>query len=118
VRTEPQLKAKIWAEALMRRARLSGAFAYLRHHGDDDAGVVLIKIALMDGRAMLWAPERNEHYQRKWVCQSQIAQSEADVDEQIERAMRRDPDLWVVEIEDPKARHFLLPNEFTPLDEG
>lgn len=111
MRPDPQLRSQIWAEALIRRARFGGAFAYLRRHGDDDAGVVLIKIALMDGTAIIWAPERDENYNRVWVAQSETPQSEADADAWIERAQQRDPDLWVVEIEDPKARHFLLPDE-------
>jgi len=111
MRPDPQLRSIIWAEALIRRARLGGAFAYLRHHGDDDAGIVLIKVALMDDTAMIWAPERDENYNRVWVAQSETPQSEAEADAWIERALQRDPDLWVVEIEDPKARHFLLPHE-------
>lgn len=113
----PELKTKLWAEALMRRARLGGAFAYLLHHGDDDAGIALIKVCLMDGRAMVWAPERDENYRRIWVPQSAQMQSESEADAWIARARRYDRDLWVIEVEDPKGRHFLLPEEHKPLDQ-
>ncbi len=112
----PTLKTKFWAEALIRRARIGGAFAYLRHHGDDDAGVVLIKVSFMDGRALVWAPERDENYRRIWVPQTEAAQSEAEADTLIARLQGYDNDLWVIEIEDPQGRNFLLDDEHKPLD--
>ncbi len=112
------IKSSFWAEALIRRARLGGAFAYLRRHGDDDAGIVVLKIALMDGRAIVLMPERDENFSRIWVPQTKEAQTEAEADLWIEKAIHRDPDLWVVEIEDPQGRDFLLPEERPPLDES
>jgi len=112
--TEPQLKSRIWADALIRRARQSGAFAYVCHHGDDTAGMVAIKVSHMNGHAVLWLPERDEDYNRIWAPQSAEPQSEAVIDNWIRKTRQHDPDLWVIEIEDTKGRPFLLENERAP----
>ena len=39
---------------------------------------------------------------------------ETDLDRYIERAIRIDPDIWVVEVEDKDGRHFLT----EPVEEG
>ena len=105
------LKTSIWAEALIRRARLGGAFAYLRTHGDDDAGAVFIKVSLMNGKARVLAPERDEDCRRIWVDQGTGAEPEEQAEARLSSAQRLDPDLWVIEIEDPQGRDFLHRDE-------
>ena len=36
-----------------------------------------------------------------------LSDQEPDLDRYIERAIRIDPDIWVVEIDDREGRHFL-----------
>ncbi len=42
------------------------------------------------------------------------SRQEEDLDLYVERAVRVDPDLWVVEIDDRQGRHFLT----EPVDES
>ena len=37
-----------------------------------------------------------------------LSTDEADLDAYIEKAIRIDPDVWVVEVDDPEGRHFLV----------
>ena len=101
------LSTDIWVGALIRRAEMGGAFAVVARKGDARAGAVLVK--LVDRRAdtvRLYAEALRGEGERVWM-QPAGSQVEADLDAYVERSRRIDPDLWVVEIDDAKGRHFL-----------
>jgi hypothetical protein len=101
------LSSDIWVYALIRRAELAGAFAMVLRKGDARAGAVLVKVAnRRSGEAQLYSEATRGDGERVWM-QPVASQAEADLDAYIERAARIDPDVWVVEIEDPEGRHFL-----------
>ena len=102
------LSTDIWAAALIRRAELGGAFAVVARKGDARAGAVLVKV--VDRRAettRLYAEATRGDGERVWM-QPAASTVEADLDAYIERTVRIDPDVWVVEIEDTEGRHFLV----------
>lgn len=111
-----ELKTDFWASALIRRAQIAGAFAAVVKKGDADAGAVLVKVATLDRRARLYAPARNGEGERIWLDLSAgtLGDDEAEVDAAIRRRTEKDPDLWVIEVEDRRGRHFLL----EPVDVG
>src|SRR3954453_23368115 len=101
------LSTDIWGSALIRRAALSGALGVVARKGDPRAGAVLVKILnRSDGTARLYSEATRLDGERVWM-QPQLTDQEPDLDRYIERAISRDPDLWVVEIEDKEGRHFL-----------
>jgi len=104
-----ELKTDFWASALIRRAQIAGAFAGVVRKGDADAGAVLVKVATLDRRARLYAPARNGAGERVWLDLSAgtLGDDEAEVDAAIRKRMEKDPDLWVIEVEDKWGRHFL-----------
>jgi hypothetical protein len=101
----------LWVSALVRRAQLAGSFATVLHAGDPDRGDVLVKVRMNDGRCRLFAPapgaEAAARFSRVAVSEGAMSEAEADVDGAIDRRIKRDRDLWVVEIEDREGRHFL-----------
>ena len=106
-----ELKTEFWVSALVRRAGIQGAFAAIGRKGDPDAGVVLVKVATLDGKARLYAPaRRGEEGERVWIDLSAgtLGDVEADVDAYVRKRSDTDPDLWLVEIEDRQGRHFLM----------
>ena len=101
------LSTDLWVGALIRRAELGGAFAVVARKGDTRAGAVLVKVLNRgDGRVTLYAEATRLDGERVWM-QPARADAEPELDRYIERAMRIDPDIWVVEIEDRQGRHFL-----------
>jgi hypothetical protein len=101
------LSTDVWVGALIRRAELGGAFAAVARKGDPRAGAVLVKaVNRSDGTARLYAEATRADGERIWM-QPVGSTEEAALDAYVQRSLRIDPDLWVVEIEDRQGRHFL-----------
>ena len=108
------LSTDIWVAALVRRAEMGGAYATIARRGDQRAGAVLVKVLnRTTGAARLYAEAVRADGERWWMRPAKT-EEEQGVDHYIERAVKVDPDLWVVEIEDRQARHFLT----EPVDES
>jgi hypothetical protein len=101
------LSTDIWVGALIRRAEAGGAFATVIRKGDARAGAVLVKaLNRPSGTARLYAEATRMDGERVWM-QPAPSDQEPELDAYIDRAVRVDPDVWVVEIDDREGRHFL-----------
>ncbi|YBW39909.1 Protein of unknown function DUF1491 [Nitrobacter sp. TKz-YC01] len=108
-----RLKSSIWVAAYLRRCQCEGVFGAVRRRGADEAGAVFVKLALLDGNAMLYAPAPQAVYDDSRPVERVFAPSSAEpvaeqaVEQRLAREVRFDPDAWIVEIEDKAGRHFL-----------
>ena len=101
------LSTDVWVGALIRRAEAEGAFAMVLKKGDPRAGAVLVKVlGRREGTVRLYASALGGGGETVWMQPLRDA-VDPDIDAYVERARARDPDLWVVEIEDADGRHFL-----------
>lgn len=101
------LHTELWVGALIRRVEQGGAFAVVARKGDARAGAVLVKVLHRgDGTARLYAEATRMDGEQVWM-QPAKSDQEPELDRYIERAVRIDPDVWVIEIEDREGRHFL-----------
>ncbi len=101
------LSTDVWVAALIRRAELGGAFPVVARKGDPRAGAVLVKVVnRREGVTTVYAEAFRGDGERVWMSPS-ASHEEAGLDRYIERALKVDPDLWVVEIDDGQGRHFL-----------
>src|SRR5450830_36624 len=108
-----RLKSAIWVAAYLRRCQTEGIFGAVRRRGAEEAGAVFVKVATLDGNAMLFVPAPQTVYdesrpiERIFIPSSPQPVPEASVDERLAREIRFDPDVWIVETEDRAGRHFL-----------
>lgn len=108
-----RLKTSIWVAAYLRRCQTAGVFGAVRKRGAEEAGAVLVKVATLDGNAMLYVPAPQTVYddsrpsERLFVPIAPGPVEEASVEARLTRELRFDPDAWVVETEDKAGRHFL-----------
>jgi hypothetical protein len=102
----PRLASGVWVAAYLTRLRLADIPAYVTAKGDAEAGAVAVKVALLDGTARAYG-RRSDLMTgaRSWMLFAEGP--EADVDAQLARARSRDPDLWVIELEDRHGRTLL-----------
>ena len=100
------LKTEIFVKAHIKRLEIHGIPGYVLRHGDDDSGDLIVKLCTLDGQALLFRREYDlDTGVRHWACV--LNAKEKEVDESITKQCGFDPDLWVMEIEDAKGRHFL-----------
>jgi len=102
---EPRLKTKIQVMAAVRLCTRHAIPIVVARRGDEDAGTILIKLNQLERGFTVLAQTRTALGDLAWLK----ATGDAPVDEQtadayIARQVKRDPDLWVVEIEDREAR--------------
>jgi hypothetical protein len=108
-----RLKTSIWVAAYLRRCQTDGVFGAVRRRGAEEAGAVFVKVATLDGKAMLYVPAPQTVYddsrpiERYFMPISPEALPEQAVEERIIKEIRFDPDAWIVETEDRAGRHFL-----------
>jgi len=108
-----RLKSSIWVAAYLRRCQTAGVFGAVRRRGAEEAGAVFVKVATLDGNAMLYVPAPQTVYdesrpiERIFTPMSPQPVPETSVEERLVREIKFDPDAWVVETEDRAGRHFL-----------
>src|SRR5437660_859497 len=79
----------------------------------EEAGAVFVKVATLDGNAMLYVPAPQTVYddsrpiERFFMPISKEPVPEQSVEERLAKELRFDPDAWIVETEDRTGRHFL-----------
>ena len=101
-----RLTAALWVSAYLNRLRLADIAAYVTAKGDPTAGAVVVKVATLDGRARAFQRSFDLMANtRVWVVLADGP--EPEVDAILTRQRGRDPDLWVIELEDRQGRTLL-----------
>jgi hypothetical protein len=108
-----RVKSNLWVAAYLRRCQNENIFGVVRRRGAEEAGAIFVKLALLDGNALLFTPAPQTAYDDSRPTDRVFAPStpqpvaEQAVEDRLAKEMRFDSDIWIVEIEDRAGRHFL-----------
>jgi hypothetical protein len=97
--TNDRLPTEFWIQAQLRRFNATGTGAYLLRRGDTERGTVLVRLIGKDGTRIL-IQVRDLDGKLAWLGVKEGAVlSNPDADAYVDRAVSRDSDLWVIEVE-------------------
>ncbi len=104
--TDDRLKAEFWIMAHVRRCNAEGVPATVVRRGDSRGGTLVLKINQFDQGCRVLSQAVDMDGTLGWLAAfSGDLVPEIEANGYIARAMSRDPDLWVVEIESPDGWH-------------
>src|SRR5947209_18407632 len=96
-----RLKTSIWVAAYLRRCQTDGVFGAVRRRGAEEAGAVFVKVATLDGNALLYTPAPQTVYdesrptERLFAAASPQPVPEQTSEERLAKEHRFDPDVWL-----------------------
>lgn len=103
---DDRLPTDLWIRAHLRRCTVEGIPATVVHRGEGNRGTVLLKLNQFEEGCRILTQTRDLDGRFGWLPALKGALvPEAEADAYIARAVDRDPDLWVVEIEDRQGWH-------------
>lgn len=110
---EDRLPAGLWIEAHLRKLDACAIPAFVVRRGNHASGLILLKLNGLKGKVRLLIQERNfESGELEWVhALEHETVDEFSADQYIQRAAARDPDLWVIEVEDPDMKNAFAEEE-------
>ncbi|MGY8992797.1 MAG: DUF1491 family protein [Rhodospirillales bacterium] len=99
-----RLKAEVWISSQIRLCGRLLLPVYVVRKGDPDAGTILIKRVFGMSGCEVLAQARQADGSLSWVRATGPAPVlESDAEVYIKRQAGFDPDIWVIEIEDPNG---------------
>lgn len=103
---DDRLPTDVWIMAHIRRCSADGIPATVVRKGDATGGMLLLKLNQLDQGCRVLNQARDIDGVLGWMAAFDGALvPEPEADDYITRAAARDPDLWVVEIEEREGRH-------------
>lgn len=111
---EMRIRTEHWVHAHLRQCSIAATPAFVVRRGDNDSGMVLLKINTLGDGCRVLTQTRGPDGQPAWLpAFGGDRAPEEEADAYIARQVARDPDLWVIEIEDPQGRKWFEGDEIT-----
>ncbi len=106
---EGRLPTHVWVGAHLRWCHVRAIPVTVARKGDAHAGTVMLKLNRLEHGCRVLTQMTDAEGKIGWLAAFEdAAVAEAEADAYIARAVARDPDLWVIEIEDREGRNPFL----------
>jgi len=108
--TDDRLPTELWVTAHIRQCAAKGLPIYVARKGAPAAGTVMVKIVMKgpgkETLCKLLNQSRDSDGKLGWmdVFDSAVV-DEPRADQYIQKAVQRDPDVWVIEVEDASGKN-------------
>lgn len=103
---EPRVKASVWISAQVRMCDINMMQAVVRRRGDPDAGSIILRLDRLNGHSIVLSQARDAMGNRAWlVANNGEPLADAEAESYIERRVKGDPDVWILEIEDRHEKY-------------
>jgi hypothetical protein len=98
--SDDRLPTHVWVGAILRRCSTEGVPATVVHRGERMGGTVMVKVFQAGAGCRLMGQIRNLDGRLGWYrAHKEELVPDPEADALVARAVSRDPDLWVVEVE-------------------
>lgn len=102
---EERLPTHLYVQSHLWRCNAEGIPVYVLRKGERESGMIVLKVA-QPGGSRLYSQSRNMAGKLGWLAAlGGDLVTEADAAAYIERQVKRDPDLWVIEVESRDGSH-------------
>jgi hypothetical protein len=95
----------------LRRCFAEGLFGAVTRKGAPEAGAIFVIVNKLDGTGLLFGPPPGSSYDeeghRLWRRATPAPEPLAAISARLEKQLKFDPDIWVLEIEDREGTGFL-----------
>lgn len=103
---DDRLPTHLWVMAEVRRCLAENIPVVVARKGERMGGGLLVKLNLLEQGCRVLTQTRDLEGRPAWMpALGGKLVPDAEADEYIARAVKRDPDLWVVEVEDRQGRN-------------
>ena len=101
-----RLKSGIWVKAQIRLCSIANLATYVVKKGDPDAGAIFLRLNKLDGNSLIYSQTRAMSGEIAWSQAGNGApMDDRSAFEYLEKQQKYDPDLWILEIEDPDGNY-------------
>lgn len=103
---DDRIPTALFVDAHLRRLDAEGVFYYILQKGAHASGTIMVKINDRANGCIVLQQQRDLDGNMGWMklFKGQVV-AETEADSTITRARDRDPDLWVIEIEDKDLKN-------------